>query len=81
MRKFDLKIAKAIQKNFGEGKLSEVPRPDSKIKGNEQNSIKAIKTLAGARQEEMRKVKNELKEMLPILKPSEVKRFIISFLE
>lgn len=78
MRKFDLKIARTIQKNFGEGKLSEV---DSKIKGNEQDSIEAIKTLAGARQEEMRKVKNELKEMLPILKPSEVKRFIISILE
>ncbi|XP_029662376.1 uncharacterized protein LOC115235031 [Formica exsecta] len=72
MRKFDLKIARTIQKNFGEGKLSEV---DSKIKGNEQDSIEATKTLAGARQEEMRKVKNELKEMLPILKPSEVKRF------
>lgn len=81
MRKFDLKIAKAMQKDLGGGKLSEIPRPNSKIKGNEQDSVKAIKTLAGARQEEMRKVKKELKEMLPILKPSEVKRFIISFLE
>lgn len=74
MRKFDLKTATAIQKNFGKKKLSEI---DSKIKENEQDSTETIITLAGARQKEMRKVKNQLKEMLPKLKPSEVKRFII----
>lgn len=77
MQKFDLKIAraKAIRgKNFAVGKLSKV---DSKIKGSEQDSTETIKTLAGVRQGDMKKVKNELKEMLPRLKPSEVKRFII----
>ncbi|XP_050466866.1 uncharacterized protein LOC126859522 [Cataglyphis hispanica] len=73
-KSMNLKSAKAMQ-NFGEGKLSKIPRSNSKVKGNEQDSVKAIKTLAGARQEEMKKVKKELKEMLPILKPSEVKRF------
>lgn len=79
MRKFDLKTvrARAIRgKNFGEGKLSEV---DSKIKGSERDSTETIRTLAGVRQEEMRKVKKELKEMLPILKPSEVKRSFIPY--
>ncbi|XP_072754856.1 uncharacterized protein [Anoplolepis gracilipes] len=71
MRKFDLK-ARAIQKNFGEEKLSKV---DSKLKESEQDSTETIVTLPGVRQKEMRKVKNELKKMLPILKPSEVKRF------
>jgi len=76
MRKFDLKTATAIQKNFDKKKWSEVY---SKIKENEQDSTETIITLAGARQKEMKKVKNQLKEMLPILKPSEVKRFNIHF--
>lgn len=76
MRKFDLKTATAIQRNFEKKKWSEV---DSKIKENEQDSTKTITTLAGARQKDMKKVKNQLKEMLPILKPSEVIRFNIHF--
>lgn len=76
MRKFDLKTATAIQKNFDKKKLSEVY---SNIKENEQDLTEKIITLAGARQKEMKKVKNQLKEMLPILKPSEVKRFNIHF--
>lgn len=75
MRKFNLKTTTAIQKNF------ENKKKLSKIKENGQDSTETIITLAGARQKEMKKVKNQLKEMLPILKPSEVKRFIISFLE
>lgn len=76
MRKFDSNVrTKPVQKNFKE-KLSEIYFP---IKNSEQDPIERliIKTLAGTRWNEMKKVKNELKAMLPILKPSEVKRFKI----
>ncbi|EZA59841.1 Tetratricopeptide repeat protein [Ooceraea biroi] len=76
MRKFDLKArVRAVQKDQPQNeKLSKI---DFKIRGSERDlaGSKAIKTLAGARWHEMGKVKEELKAMLPTLKPSEVKRF------
>lgn len=80
MKKFDLNIRiSPIRKNSKEEKSSEI---SSRIKRkNERDPIKrlTIKTLAGARWNEMKKVKDELKAMLPILKPSEVKRFNFIF--
>lgn len=74
MRKFDLRArVKSIRKN-DRGERS--PRIDSKIAGSERDppGCAKIKTLANARWHEMEKVKNELKAMLPILKPTEVER-------
>ncbi|XP_018365060.1 PREDICTED: uncharacterized protein LOC108762522 [Trachymyrmex cornetzi] len=50
--------------------------PEELSKANpEITEATTIKTLAGARSGEMGKVKDELKAMLPILTPSEVRRF------
>nr|XP_012217883.1 PREDICTED: uncharacterized protein LOC105669475 [Linepithema humile] len=81
MRKFDSNIrAKPVRKNSKEEKSSEVY---SAIRESERDPIGClkIKTLAGAQWNEMKKVKDELKAMLPILKPSEVKRFYLPFHE
>ncbi|XP_077281234.1 uncharacterized protein LOC143907959 [Temnothorax americanus] len=56
-----------VRKNFS-GELKEVGTP--KI-----GEGATIKTLAAARTGEMEKIKDELRAMLPILKPSEVRRF------
>ncbi|XP_067206946.1 uncharacterized protein [Linepithema humile] len=84
MRKFDSNIrAKPVRKNSKEEKSSEVY---SAIRESERDPIGClkIKTLAGAQWNEMKKVKDELKAMLPILKPSEIiilNRFYLPFHE
>lgn len=57
---------KPVRKNS-----SKEPKIDSRI---EEGAT--IKTLAAARTREMKKVKDELRAMLPILTPSEVRRLL-----
>lgn len=60
--------ASVREKDFS-GELKEV---DTKIEGAR------IKTLAAARPGQMEKVKDELRAMLPVLKPSEVRRLFFN---
>jgi len=78
MQKFQSDMrAKPVRINAGEEKSAKIY---SVIKEGERDSgRRTIKTLAGARWNEIKKVKDELKAMLPILKPSEVKRFNFIF--
>ncbi|XP_032665478.1 uncharacterized protein LOC116841535 [Odontomachus brunneus] len=79
MRKYSRETGAVLARKDYEGE--KLPGTGSKIGESELGSTKPaiIKTLAGARWHEMGKVKDELKAMLPILKPSEVIS-IINFL-
>lgn len=78
MPRFDLNTrVRAVRKDqLEDEKLSEIDFKSRRSEREDPAGSRAIKTLAGARWYEMEKVKEELKAMLPTLKPSEVRRLL-----
>lgn len=74
MRKqFDSKT-KLIRKRTSDKELSEFGLKTGESERRDRSRYTTVKSLAGARWNEAEKVKDELKTLLPILTPSQVKR-------
>ncbi|XP_020278617.1 uncharacterized protein LOC109852147 [Pseudomyrmex gracilis] len=81
MRKqFDSKT-KLIRKRTSDKELSEFGLKTGESERRDRSRYTTVKSLAGARWNEAEKVKDELKTLLPILTPSQVKRFYLPFHE
>lgn len=77
MRKFDLNTPiRAVRKDQLEDEKLSGFNPKIRESEPDTSGTRTIKTLAGVRWQEMEKVKQELKAMLPILTPSEVRRLL-----